>query len=358
MKKLTALLTILAMTLLLVLGGCSSTGSGSATPAPTSAGTQTTPDGGQSTPSGGGSDYPKSSIQVVVPFSAGGGTDLFARIVVDKMSQIVGVPIEVVNVPGGSATIGTTQVANANPDGYTIGFSISTPLCVTPLLGETSYTLENMQPICNAYTVLHGIYVAADSPIQNIDDLIAYINDQGGALSYAGSGTGNMQHMCLEEWASQADPEGKWNLTNVPYDGDPEEIVALMSGELPFATLQVHGAKSAVEAGNVRCIMIFGDSTPKWITDGGYFGPNSVELGYECRIKGLVGFYGPKGMSDDVINVLSDAFAQAVQDQAVVDAIANIGLEPDYRDPAAYAAGLEELVPVADELLHTLGFIQ
>lgn len=55
--------------------------------------------------------------------------------------------------------------------------------------------------------------------------------------------------MCLEEWASQADPEGTWNLTNVPYDGDPEEIVALMSGELPFATLQVHGAKSAVEAG-------------------------------------------------------------------------------------------------------------
>lgn len=350
MKKLAALLISLAMILAMAVTGCSSSGSGqTASPQPSQ------PAGSQ-TPAASG-DYPKSSIQVVVPFSAGGGTDLFARIVVDKMSQIVGVPIEVVNVPGGSATIGTTQVANANTDGYTIGFSISTPLCVTPLLGETSYTLEDMQPICNAYTVLHGIYVAADSPIQDVDDLIAFINEKGGTLSYAGSGTGNMQHMCLEEWASQADPEGTWNLTNVPYDGDPEEIVALMSGELPFATLQVHGAKSAVEAGNVRCIMIFGDTTPQWMTDGGYFGPNSVELGYECRVKGLVGFYGPAGMSADAVKVLSDAFHQAVQDEGVLESIANIGLGPDYRDTEAYTAGLEELVPVADELLHQLGFI-
>lgn len=110
MKKLAALLISLAMILAMAVTGCSSSGSGqTASPQPSQ------PAGSQ-TPAASG-DYPKSSIQVVVPFSAGGGTDLFARIVVDKMSQIVGVPIEVVNVPGGSATIGTTQVANANTDG-------------------------------------------------------------------------------------------------------------------------------------------------------------------------------------------------------------------------------------------------
>jgi tripartite-type tricarboxylate transporter receptor subunit TctC len=193
MKKLAALLISLAMILAMAVTGCSSSGSGqTASPQPSQ------PAGSQ-TPAAGG-DYPQSRSQVVVPFSAGGGTDLFARIVVDKMSQIVGVPIEVVNVPGGSATIGTTQVANANTDGYTIGFSISTPLCVTPLLGETSYTLEDMQPICNAYTVLHGIYVAADSPIQDVDDLIAFINERR-PLSYR-FWHGQHQHMCLEECLS------------------------------------------------------------------------------------------------------------------------------------------------------------
>lgn len=82
-----------------------------------------------------------------------------------------------------------------------------------------------------------------------------------------------------------------------------------------------------------------------------------MELGYECRVKGLVGFYGPAGMSADAVKVLSDAFHQAVQDEGVLESIANIGLEPDYRDTEAYTAGLEELVPVADELLHQLGFI-
>lgn len=355
MKKIIALVLTLSIIMALALTGCQSgdgTGDTGESAAPNTGSTAETSGGGSSDGS-----YPDSTIQVIVPFSAGGGTDLFARIVVDKMSQILGVPVEVVNVPGGSATIGTTQVATANPDGYTLGFSISTPLCMTPLLGETSYTLEDMTPICNGYTVLHGIYVSADSPIQTIDGLIAYINENNGTVSYAGSGTGNMQHLLLEEWAAQADPEGTWELTNVPYDGDPEEIVALMSGEAPFATLQVHGAKSAVEAGNIRCVMIFGDSTPNWVTEGGYYGPNSVELGYECQIRGLTGFYGPGGMDESVVNTIANAVDEAMQDEAVIESIANIGLEPDYRDPATYKAGLEELVPVADELLHTLGFI-
>lgn len=360
MKKFVKLLLPLALVFALVLTGCGNQGTASNTPAPASnapasaAPTDAAPN--TETPST-SSGFPSSSIQVIVPFSAGGGTDLFARIVVDKMSQIMGVPVEVVNKPGGSATIGATEVANADKAGYTIGFSISTPLCVAPHYGETSYKFEDFTPICNGYTVLHGIYVSADSPIQNEADLIKYINDNGGVVSYAGSGTGNMQHLCLEEWAAQANPEGTWNLTNVPYDGDPEEIVALMSGELPFATLQVHGAKAAVEAGNIRGIMIFGEPTPNWITEGGYEIPNSAELGYTNQIKGLVGFYGPKDMDPDAVAAISAACKEALEDPEVIEAIANIGLEPDYRDSTAYADGLSELVPVAKDMLVELGFL-
>lgn len=351
MKKITALLLSAAMVLAVVLSGCTG---GQSTPSAAPSNPSAQPSG--EAPST-GSGYPQKAVQVIVPFSAGGGTDLFARIVVDKMSQIMGVPVEVVNKPGGSATIGATEVANAAKDGYTVGFSISTPLCVTPHFGETSYKFEDFTPICNGYTVLHGIYVSADSPIQNEADLIKYINDKGGVLSYAGSGTGNMQHLCLEEWAAQANPEGTWELTNVPYDGDPEEIVALMSGELPFATLQVHGAKAAVEAGNIRGIMIFGEPTPNWITEGGYDIPNSAELGYTNQVKGLVGFYGPKDMDPEAVKVLSAACKEALADPAVVEAIANIGLEPDYRDSADYAEGLSGLVPVAKTMLVELGFL-
>jgi len=350
MKKIYALLVVLAMALTLSLAGCNSgsaTGSPSAQPSqtPTAAPTATA-----------ATDYPKSPIQVIVPFSAGGGTDLFARVVVDKVSKILGTPVEVVNMPGGSATIGTTEVANAKPDGYTLGFSISTPLAMTPNLGQTSYTLEGLQPICNAYTTIHTICVPADSSIQTLDDLVAYIDEKGGSVSYAGSGSGNMQHLCLEEWAQQLGKE--WDLTVVPYDGDPDEIVALLSGEVPFATLQAHGAKAAIEAGNIRCILAFGDSTPKWMVDGGYNVPNTVELGYTSKIQGPVGFYGPAGMDETVVQIFSDAVEEALKDQTVLDNIANLGLEPDFRGTEKYTQALQDLVPASKDLMIELGFLK
>lgn len=348
MKKICAIITVLAMALALFLTGCQSASSqSSASAAPTQS--------ASAAPSA-ASDYPKKPIQIVVPFSAGGGTDLFARIVAGKMSEILKVAVEVVNMPGGSATIGTTDVANSSPDGYKLGFSISTPLAMTPNLGETSYTLDNLQPICNAYTTVHTICVAADSPIKTVDDLIAYIDSKDGKVSFAGSGTGNMQHLCLEEWVNQLGKD--WDLTVVPYDGDNDEVVALLSGEAPFATVQAHGVKSYIESGQIRCLMAFGDTTPKWMVDGGYNVPNTVELGYTSAIQGPVGFYGPKGISEDVIKAVSAAVEEALKDEKVLESISNLGLEPDFRTTEDYTTALQNLVPASKDLMLQLGFIK
>lgn len=260
MKKLIAMIMAVMM-VTMAFSACTSSSSSATTSESSATDTSSSESVSKST-------CPEKAITVVVPFSAGGGTDLFARIVVDKMSKILGQAIEVVNMPGGAATVGVTDVVNSDPDGYKLGFCISTPLSIAPSYGETTYTLDDIQPIVNAYSTIHIVAVPADSDIKNVDDLIAYINSKGGVLSYAGSGTGNMQHLCLEEWVAQVNPD--WDLTNVPYDGDPEEIVALMSHEVPFATLQAHGAKSAIEAGNIRPILIFGTATPAWMEKEGY----------------------------------------------------------------------------------------
>ena len=98
--------------------------------------------------------YPKGPVTIVVPYGAGGGTDLFCRVVADRMSQTLGTSFEVTNLTGGGGTIGATDVANAQPDGYKLGFCISAPLAVMPLYGETSYQLEDCQTICGAYSTL------------------------------------------------------------------------------------------------------------------------------------------------------------------------------------------------------------
>jgi tripartite-type tricarboxylate transporter receptor subunit TctC len=167
-----------------LLTGCS--GSSNGTAAETTKAAETTAKA-ESSAATASSDYPKGPITVVVPYGAGGGTDLFCRVVADKMSQSLGVPFEVTNLTGGGGTIGATDVMNAPADGYKLGFCISAPLAVMPLYGETSYQLEDCQPICGAYSTLNVLAVAADSPIQNVDDLIKYIEDNNGSLSYGGS---------------------------------------------------------------------------------------------------------------------------------------------------------------------------
>lgn len=307
--------------------------------------------------SGNSSDYPTGPITVVVPYGAGGGTDLFARVVVNKMSEVLGQSIEVTNVTGGGGTIGATEVVNADPDGYKLGFCISAPLSVMPLYGETSYTLEDCQPICSAYSTLNVLAVPADSPIQNVDDLLNYIKENNGALSYGGSGTGNIQHLTMEEWLGQVGDDS-WNMTCVAYtDGDSAEAVALMSGEVPFAIMQAQGVKSYVEEGSLRALMVFGEDRPKWMTDMNLEVPTSKELGYTCTIAPIIGFWGPAGIDDGIVNTITDAFKQATEDPETQSAIDNLGLEFDFRTSDEYKTALEELVPVAESLLKDLGMI-
>ena len=303
---------------------------------------------------GGQGSYPKGPVTIVVPYGAGGGTDLFCRVVADKMSQTLGTSFEVTNLTGGGGTIGATDVANAQPDGYKLGFCISAPLAVMPLYGETSYQLEDCQTICGAYSTLNVLAVSA---IQNVEDLVAYIEENNGALSYGGSGTGNIQHLTIEEWFQQAG-SADWNMTCVAYtDGDSAEAVALMSGEVPFAIMQSQGVKSYVEDNSLRVLMVFGEDRPKWMKDQGLEIPTTKDLGYSCTIAPLIGFWGPKGISQEVIDTISNAFYEATKDPDTQKAIENLGLEFDYRTAEEYEKALQDLEPVAEELLKQLGMI-
>ena len=302
-------------------------------------------------------NYPSKPIRIVVPYGAGGGTDLFARVVANKMSEILGASIEVTNLTGGGGTIGATEVAvNADPDGYTLGFCIYAPLALMPLYGQTRYTLDDIQPICGAYSTLNVLAVSANSPYQTVEDIIELINSKGGSLPYGGSGTGNNQHLTMEEWLQQVG-EG-YKMKCVAYtDGDAAEAVALMSGEVQFAIMQAQGVKSYVEDGSLRVLMVFGDERPLWMDQEGLIVPTTKELGYKCSIVPLVGFWGRKGIPQEAIDKISEAFRQAVEDPDTLAAVTNLGLEVDYRSSEEYQQILEELVPVAQDLLAQLGLI-
>lgn len=307
--------------------------------------------------SGALADYPTEPITVVVPYGAGGGTDLFARIICDKMSQIIGQPMVVTNVTGGGGTNGATEVAvNAAKNGYTLGFCIYAPLVLMPMYGQTQYELEDIEPICGSYSTLNVLAVSASSPYQSVDDIIELIKSKNGSMPYGGSGIGNNQHLTMEEWFQQI-ADG-WNMKCVAYvDGDAAEAVALMSGEVEFAIMQAQGVKSYVEDGSLRVLMVFGDECPTWMNEQNLGIPTSASLGYTCSIVPIVGFWGPKGMPQEAVDKVNAAFAEAMKDEKVAEVIKNIGLEFDYRTPEEYAQVLQDLAPVAEGLLKKLGII-
>ena len=302
-------------------------------------------------------DYPTGPITIMVPYGAGGGTDLFARVMTDKMSQILGVGMPVTNIIGGGGTNGATEVAVNQPkDGYYLGFCIYAPLVLMPMYGQTAYTLEDIQPICGAYSTLNVLAVSASSPYQTVEDIIELIKSRNGSMPYGGSGTGNNQHLTMEEWFRQVG-EG-WNMRCVAYtEGDAAEAVALMSGEVEFAIMQAQGVKSYVEDGSLRVLMVFGDECPAWMTEQNLGIPTSAEKGYKCSIVPIVGFWGPKGMPEEAVQAINAAFVEAMKDEKTAQAVKNLGLEFDYRTPEEYAQVLNDLAPVAEGLLKELGLI-
>ena len=139
--------------------------------------------------------YPAKPITIVVPFGAGGTTDIAARILADNLpGYLDNATIVVSNITGGSGTIGTTEVTSSNADGYTLGCSAAATVAIQPLFGQTSYTLDDIKPICNIYTMPQVIVASADAPYNTVDEFVEYIKGQG-TVNYAIAGRGTVQHL-------------------------------------------------------------------------------------------------------------------------------------------------------------------
>jgi len=138
-------------------------------------------------------DYPERTVNMLVPFGAGGGTDVPARFFAAEMEEILGQNIVVSNVEGAGGTVGATQLSEADADGYNLGFLPVGTMTTQPHLRGTSYNNESWTPICMVSQGPFYLVVADDSPIETIDDFIAQANGDG--LKFAGAGPGSMAHV-------------------------------------------------------------------------------------------------------------------------------------------------------------------
>ncbi|MEY3461341.1 MAG: hypothetical protein RLZZ03_994 [Pseudomonadota bacterium] len=197
--------------------------------------------------------YPSKVIKIIVPFTAGSATDIMARIVGEKLTTSMGQPVVVENRPGAGGTLGASQVAKSEPDGYTL-LVVSTGHVVNPALyANLNYdTLGDFVGVTPLAALPSVLVVGASSPIKNVAELIATAKAKPGQLNYASAGVGSATHVNAEKFRAQANIQ----LTHIPFKGTPETIVETSAGRVDFMFTPVLASIPSIRDNRMRAIAV------------------------------------------------------------------------------------------------------
>jgi tripartite-type tricarboxylate transporter receptor subunit TctC len=190
-------------------------------------------------------------IRLVVPFAAGGGTDIMARAIAARYSEIWHQPVIVDNRAGGGGNIGTEIVARAPSDGHTLLFNTNATIVINPHLGKIPFDpIRDFAPVTQAATLPFALLLHPSVPAKSVTELIALIKAKPGEFNYGSSGNGGGAHLAGESLRTMA----KLSMTHVPYKGASPALVALLGGEVKFMFVSIFTATPLIENGKVRII--------------------------------------------------------------------------------------------------------
>ncbi len=278
--------------------------------------------------------YPSRPITLLVPAAAGGGNDTMARVVADKMSRTLGVPIVVENRPGAGGALAGRQVAHADPDGYTIGIGNPATLAIAPFIfPNVGYDpTKDFAPIGMIAASPHIILVNKDNPAHTLAELIAMARKDPGKLTFASGGAGSPTHLGPELFASMAGIK----LTHVPYKGTGLAISDLLGNHITMTFSSLLPAIGLVRDGKVRPIAVTGAKRVKVLPDV----PTVSETvpGYESAQR--YGIIAPAHTPAEVVDKLNAALRAALSAEDVVSRVSAEGAEITPSTPAEYAADI------------------
>jgi tripartite-type tricarboxylate transporter receptor subunit TctC len=234
--------------------------------------------------------WPAKPIKLIVAYPPGGVSDTVARVLADKISPALGVPIVVENKAGASGAIGVDAVAKAAPDGYTFGFSAVSPLTLSPHLGKVPYDpKKDIVPVASVMYSPVLIIATSASSAKDLKSLLGTARARPGAIRWSTSGPASLGHIMLEQLKAAA----KVDITHVPYTGGGQQVTDAMSGQ--FEVLSVNSSPAVVQqvkAGRLRALAV---GAPARI-DALPGVPTLAELGYpEANLMSTFGIFAPAG---------------------------------------------------------------
>jgi tripartite-type tricarboxylate transporter receptor subunit TctC len=265
-------------------------------------------------------DFPNRQIRLIVPFPPGGPNDIIARVIGQRMSELLKQPVLIDNRGGQGGAFGTDAVAKAKPDGYTIAISSAGALAISPSMEKVGYdTLKDLQPVTLIATVPEMLVVATNVPAKNMDELIALAKAQPGKLNFASSGLGSLPHLAGELLKLTA----KIDIVHVPYRGAAPAINDLLGQQVQMTFLDLPVILPQIKAGGLRAIAIGSPERAATAMEV----PTTAEAGLpDLRIENWYGMVAPAGTPEAVVATLNRAALEAMRDPDVKEKLAVQGL--------------------------------
>jgi tripartite-type tricarboxylate transporter receptor subunit TctC len=271
-----------------------------------------------------GGDYPTRPVQMIIPFAAGGPTDIVGRVMGAKMSELLRQQFVVENKTGAGGNIGAEAVARAAPDGYTILMATVSTNAINPgLYKHMPYdAVRDFAPLGRVGVTPTLLLVHPSIPAKDVKSLIDLIKANPGKYNYGSSGLGSILHLCGEEFKSLA---GGLDITHVPYKGSAPMDTDLMGGQIAMAFDATPTALPLAKSGKLRAL---GAGMAKRVADL----PDLPTLqeqglkGYECYTWNV--FLAPAGTPKPIVEKLNVAINKALADQAVTSALEKAGIDP------------------------------
>ncbi len=274
-------------------------------------------------------EYPEKPIQVIVPWGAGGDSDLTTRIWADAVEKELGVPVVVINKTGGGGVVGTSFVARAKADGYTLINAGVSNMMVTPNFTNTPYNFDTFTPVVKYTSVPLAVVVAKDSPYKNFDDFIA--SAQSKKVTQGSWGASSSGTIMANIIGNQAGYKVKY----VHGKGAAASMVSVVGGHIDSAVSFPPAFGPHVKADRARVLVM----NQKMDAFPGV--PTFSDYGIKGSFGGWSGVFAPKGVPQEVVDKLTKATANAMKNPKVLAAYENIGALVDFRHGQSWITDLE-----------------
>ena len=277
-------------------------------------------------------DYPNRALRMVVGFPAGGGTDVFARVVAQGLTQALGQPFVIDNKAGAGGIVASQNMQQAAADGYTLLVGSTSTQVIAPLLySKRPYSTADFTPVAHLASV--GIVLVANpnAPFNNVAEMVAYAKRRPGQLNYASGGNGVTNHLAMELLKART---GSF-LVHIPYRGSAPALTDVMGGQVPLMFDSIASSGPQIRAGKVKALGVAGLVRVDVLPGVPTISESGAAIGLkDFDTSGWVALYGPKGLPPAVVARLQSSVAQVLASADVAQRFSAAGGTTRYMDAA------------------------